>query len=227
MKSIPKIIHYCWFGKNDMNNQIKLCIDSWESYFKDYNFIKWDEYNSPMNHPYVIDAYKNKKYAFVSDYVRLYALYNFGGIYLDTDMIFVNTFTFSNHQTCILAYENDEQDRIGCGFIASIKGHKFIHQILMNYNYLTFHNDNISKLVISKIVKENYLNYLSKDVTILNYDVFYPFPYEKRKEINFYKYQTKNTIAIHLWSKSWDKHFYFFSIIYLIKRKFFNFVNFK
>ncbi len=85
---IPKIIHYCWFGKGEKSDLAKKCISGWRDLLKDYQIIEWNEDNFDINaNLYVKEAYENKKYAFVSDYVRLYALLNYGGIYLDTDEI--------------------------------------------------------------------------------------------------------------------------------------------
>lgn len=84
---VPKVIHYCWFGGNKKSNLIKKCIRSWEKYCPDYKIIEWNESNFDINLcPYVKGAYENKKWAFVSDYVRHYVLYEYGGIYLDTDV---------------------------------------------------------------------------------------------------------------------------------------------
>ena len=84
---IPKIIHYCWFGKGKKSELIEKCIASWKKYLPDYKIIEWNESNFDINsNIYCKEAYENKKYAFVSDYVRLYAVYNYGGIYFDTDL---------------------------------------------------------------------------------------------------------------------------------------------
>lgn len=84
---IPKIIHYCWFGRGEKPQLIKHCIRSWKKVMPDYEFKCWDEDNFDVNRcRFVQEAYKAKKWAFVSDYVRFYALYKYGGIYLDTDV---------------------------------------------------------------------------------------------------------------------------------------------
>lgn len=84
---IPKIIHYCWFGFNRKSGIINKCIRSWKKYCPDYKIIEWNESNFDINTCfYVKSAYENKKWAFVSDYVRHYVLYEYGGIYLDTDV---------------------------------------------------------------------------------------------------------------------------------------------
>lgn len=84
---IPKIIHYCWFGRGQKSELILKCIESWKKYCPDYEIIEWNEDNLDVNATlYTKQAYENKKWAFVSDYARLYALYTMGGIYFDTDV---------------------------------------------------------------------------------------------------------------------------------------------
>lgn len=84
---IPKIIHYCWFGRGAMNDVVKKCVLSWEKHCPDYQIIQWNEDNFDISqNVFVKEAYEHKKWAFVSDYVRLYALYHHGGIYLDSDV---------------------------------------------------------------------------------------------------------------------------------------------
>ena len=84
MRSIPKIVHYCWFGNGEKPQDVKECIASWKAQMPDYEFMEWNESNFDVEHaiPYVKQAYEAKKFAFVSDYVRIQALYRFGGIYL-------------------------------------------------------------------------------------------------------------------------------------------------
>ena len=84
---IPKIIHYCWFGGKELPELAKYCLASWEKYCPDYEIIRWDESNFDLNeNSYVKEAYEHKKWAFITDYVRLKALYEIGGIYMDTDV---------------------------------------------------------------------------------------------------------------------------------------------
>lgn len=84
---IPKKIHYVWLGKGEKNERIKKCIESWKKYLPDYEIIEWNEDNFDIEYnDFTKKAYENKKWAFVSDVVRLYALYKEGGIYMDTDV---------------------------------------------------------------------------------------------------------------------------------------------
>lgn len=84
---IPKVIHYCWFGGNPLPNSAQKCIASWRKYLPDYEIKEWNESNFDVNIiPYTAEAYKAKKYAFVSDYARFWILYKYGGLYFDTDV---------------------------------------------------------------------------------------------------------------------------------------------
>lgn len=84
---IPKVIHYCWFGRNPLPKSAQKCINSWKKFFPDYEIKEWNEDNFDVNViPYTQEAYKAKKYAFVSDYARFWVLYRYGGLYFDTDV---------------------------------------------------------------------------------------------------------------------------------------------
>ena len=84
---IPRVIHYCWFGRNSLPESAMKCIDSWRKYFPDYEIKEWNEDNFNVNIiPYTREAYEAKKYAFVSDYARMWILYHYGGLYFDTDV---------------------------------------------------------------------------------------------------------------------------------------------
>ena len=84
---IPKIIHYCWFGHNSLPEDAQRCITSWRKYFPQYEIKLWNETNFDVNRiSYTKEAYKLKKYAFVSDYARMWILYHYGGLYFDTDV---------------------------------------------------------------------------------------------------------------------------------------------
>lgn len=84
---IPRIIHYCWFGGKELPELAQKCIETWNDKCADYQIMRWDESSFDINSVlFVKEAYLSKKYAFVSDYVRLWAIYNYGGVYLDTDV---------------------------------------------------------------------------------------------------------------------------------------------
>lgn len=84
---IPQKIHYCWFGNKPLPKSALNCIRSWERHFPDYEIVEWNENNFDVKQiAYTKEAYEAKKYAFVSDYARFWILYNYGGIYFDTDV---------------------------------------------------------------------------------------------------------------------------------------------
>ena len=97
---IPKIIHYCWFGRGEKPEQAKKCIESWQKFLSEYEIKEWNEDNFDINsNQYVREAYESRKFAFVTDYVRLYAIYTEGGIYMDTDVEVIGNFdSFLHHQ---------------------------------------------------------------------------------------------------------------------------------
>lgn len=90
---IPKVIHYCWFGRGELPKSALKCIASWRKYFPDYEIKEWNEDNFDVNAiPYTREAYERKKYAFVSDYARFWVLYREGGVYFDTDVEVIKPF---------------------------------------------------------------------------------------------------------------------------------------
>lgn len=84
---IPKVVHYCWFGGNQLPDDAKKCIESWRKFFPEYEIKEWNERNFDVNCcDYVKEAYAAQKWAFVSDYARFWILYHEGGLYFDTDV---------------------------------------------------------------------------------------------------------------------------------------------
>jgi len=129
---IPKKIHYCWFGKNPMPKLAQKCINSWNKYCSDYEIICWNEDNFDINsNEYVKEAYENKKFAFVTDYVRLYALYNYGGVYMDTDVEVLKSLDKFLENEAFSGFENTEY--VPTGIMASTKGNNVIKDLLDYY----------------------------------------------------------------------------------------------
>jgi len=106
---IPKIIHYCWFGKSKMPGLALKCIDSWKKYLPEYELRLWNEDSFDVQSiPYVKEAWNAQKYAFVTDYVRLYALYHFGGVYMDTDVEVLKNLDDLLHLPGFSGFESDK-----------------------------------------------------------------------------------------------------------------------
>lgn len=129
---IPKIIHYCWFGKNPLPEDTKHYINTWRQYCPDYEIIEWNESNFDINsNQYTKEAYENKKWAFVTDYVRLFVLYNYGGIYMDTDVEVLKPLDSFLNQKGFSGFERKEA--VPTGIMASEANHPFIKQLLDLY----------------------------------------------------------------------------------------------
>ena len=113
---IPKTIHYCWFGKSEMPELAKKCIASWHKYMPEYEYKLWNEDNFDVySVPYTKEAYDVKKYAFVSDYVRLYALNKEGGIYLDVDFEVFKSFEDLLHWDAFAGFEGSKHSPLMMG----------------------------------------------------------------------------------------------------------------
>ncbi|MGE4578573.1 MAG: glycosyltransferase [Desulfuromonadales bacterium] len=203
---IPKKIHYCWFGCGPLPKLVRKCIQTWEERLPEYEFNLWNEENSPMDIPYVKAAYKNKKFAFVSDYVRCWAIYNNGGIYLDTDMYVLKNFDNLLNNHVFFGYEKENQNIISAGIIGCEKKSLFVRKIIDRYENMEFSVDELWEITIPKIITDEYEKFSSKEsISIFPYDYFYPYPlFNRDKQFqSFIDYKTQNTYAIHLWNQSW------------------------
>lgn len=131
-ETIPRKIHYCWFGKNEMGPLQKMCLESWKRICPDYEIICWNEenYNVEKN-LYIKQAYEKKKWAFVSDYVRLDVLFEYGGIYVDTDVELIKSIDFLLKQQAFIAYGEWPALNSGAG-IGSVKGNSIIKEMRDN-----------------------------------------------------------------------------------------------
>lgn len=137
---IPKIIHFCWLSNDPYPEKIKRCMDSWRKYLPDYEFVHWNYDRFPRGKcKWVDQAYDNKKYAFAADYIRVYALYHYGGIYLDTDVEVLKSFEDLLDLPYFLGRENSkagiEAAALGCE-----KGNSLIKDILDSYEGQSFVN---------------------------------------------------------------------------------------
>lgn len=136
---IPKVIHYVWLGKGEKNDRIKHCIESWKKYMPDYEIKEWNEDNFDINYnDFTKKAYEEKKYAFVSDVIRLYALYTEGGIYMDTDVeVYKSLDDFLNQE----GFTGFEDIHYPCtATMGCIKGNPIIKLFLDYYNCIDFIN---------------------------------------------------------------------------------------
>lgn len=130
---IPKIIHYCWFGGNQKTDIVNRCIDSWHKFCPDWEIIEWNESNVNINcYHYVKEAYDSKKWAFVSDVVRLNVVLQLGGVYLDTDVELKKSLDELLKYDSFFAYESERNINTGIGF-GAVKGHLYVASMLECY----------------------------------------------------------------------------------------------
>lgn len=136
---IPKRIHYCWFGRGQMPDLAIKCIESWHKFMPDYEYKLWNEDNFDLScNQYVYEAYEANKYAFVTDYVRLYALYTEGGIYMDTDVEVLKPYDDLLYLSGFTGYEGSKHLPPVTGTMASEAGNLWVKEQLSAYNDIHF-----------------------------------------------------------------------------------------
>lgn len=206
---IPKKIHYCWFGRGEMPKLVKKCIASWNKYCPDYEIIEWNEENFDVNSfDYCAEAYAEGKYAFVSDVARAKALYDYGGIYLDTDVTVLKTFDGILDNSVVLGFE--EGNYIATSFMAAEPNHKLFKEFVSHYTNKHFKNCDgtynagtnvlqLTKMLTDRgLVRNNQYQTLSDSITIFPKDFFSPYDY-----INCVYETTDNSICVHHFFVSW------------------------
>lgn len=205
---IPKVIHYCWFGKGEKPKLVYKCIDSWKKYCPDYEIIEWNEDNFDINCcPYVKEAYESRRFAFVTDYVRLYVMFNQGGIYMDTDVeVTRNLDEFLVHKG-FSGFESETQ--IPTGIMAGEKGFPLFEKLLSYYDGRHFLDKNGKQDTTTNVITITAM--LSERGFIPNgkYQVVDGFALYPRDyfcpldDSTGVMYDSKNTATIHWFNKSW------------------------
>lgn len=206
---IPQIIHYCWFGKKEKPLKIKQFINNWKEILKGYKFIEWNEENFDINcNTYVKEAYEQKKYAFVSDYARIQALYKFGGIYLDTDVEVLKTFDEILNNECVLGFE--AENYVATSFIATKARSPLIKEFIDIYENEYFVNrdgtlnkitnvDKLNSILLKKgLVNNGKYQVLDEKIVIYPREYFSPYDYS-----NCIDKRNNNTICVHHFYQSW------------------------
>lgn len=206
---IPKIVHYIWFGGNPYSDKIQKCIDSWHKYLPEYEFMLWNEdtFNIDESCDYVRQAYANKKWAFVSDYVRVWALNKYGGVYLDTDVeVRKSLDNFLGHN---MVLGTDELGHL-TAFMASSPNQPLWQDILELYHSMQFVNpDGSFNMTVNNSYLENRLaeygykianemQHLDKDIEVYPDDWFHAADHMSGI-LNI----TDNTHAIHWHTLTW------------------------
>lgn len=203
---IKRIINYCWFGGNPKSELILKCIDSWKRFFPEYEIIEWNETNFDIHCcKYVEEAYASKKWAFVSDYCRVWVLYHYGGIYFDTDVqVIKNTNIF---ETNCVGFEKRKLINPGLA-MASEKGSWFCKEMLDEYNKDSFiiddkHNYRTICDRATDIFKVHGLKLNNKHQLIDGFNVYPSDYFNPMGNSGGTIKMTNNTVSIHLFSASW------------------------
>ena len=206
---IPKIIHYCWFGNNEISALTKKCINSWKRHLPDYEIRLWNEDTFDINSvEYVREAYEAKKYAFVADYVRLYAIYNFGGIYMDTDVEVIKNLDEFLAYPAFTGFENDVL--LPTGIIGSEKFGEWAKEQIEYYNNRKFIKEDgkydytTNVKIITSIMSTN--GFILKNGYRVYKNCMHVFPkdYFCPKTSTGVLNITNNTYCIHHFAGSWN-----------------------
>ncbi len=209
---IPKIIHYCWFGGKPLDKLGQTCLKSWKKFFSDYEIKEWNENNFDFHDcRYARQAYEAKKWAFVSDYVRLKILYEYGGVYFDTDVEVIKPFYDILSKGNYMGFEKNGK-AVSPGLGMAVKpGLEIVKEIIDDYEKSDFVKADgtydLTTIVerTTKILKKHGLDESDKiqnvaDINIYPSEYFCPIDMETGKLII-----TKNTYSIHRFSGSWEK----------------------
>lgn len=207
---IPKVIHYCWFGRNPKPKLAEKCIKSWKKYCPDYEIIEWNEDNFDISACplYVRQAYEAKKWAFVTDYVRLWVLTQYGGVYMDTDVELRKPIDrFLSHEA-FSGFESENQ--VPTGIMASRKDFPLFLEFLQFYDDASFLKPDGSFNLVTNVeimtrickahgLKLNNSFQIMDGFALYPTDVFCPLSYNTG-----WLNKTKNTVSIHWFSASWQ-----------------------
>jgi hypothetical protein len=207
--NVPKVIHYCWFGKGKMPAIAKKCIESWKKYCPEYKIVCHSEENFDISqNRYAQEAYEAGKWAFVSDYVRLKVLYDQGGIYLDTDVELLKPIDKLIEKTGYMGFDDNGVISTGLGF-ACEKGNELVGSLLADYDDISFIRPDGSYDITPcpdrnrETLKKLGMDLENKDqifmgIHMLPEDYLCPMKYYTGKTII-----TENTYSIHHFCASW------------------------
>lgn len=214
---IPKVIHFCWFSGECFPPFIRKCLKTWQEKMPDYELKLWDANSFDFDSvPFVAKAYEQKKWAFVTDYVRLYALYTEGGIYMDTDVIVRKTFNeflkydfFSSHEVWPVPRNGRETSfnffSVQGAIMGGIAGHPYLKECLDKYHELTFDLTNHSKndyligfIITPIILKYGYKRDDKDQMLKNNMMLFHSSVFASSTD-----HETEDSYAIHMCNGSW------------------------
>ncbi|WP_309088645.1 capsular polysaccharide synthesis protein [Domibacillus sp.] len=208
-KKIPKRIHYCWFGGKEKPEIVERCIRSWKTYLPDYEITEWNEQNTDVNSSlYMKQAYEAGKFAFVSDYVRVHALYQYGGIYLDTDVEVFKSFDDLLHHESFWGFE--QENFIATSTIGAQKKNPLIKVFLDSYKDKPFLKkdgtfDALTNVaIVTQILQDFGLKKNGEKQELIGLGTFYPQAYFSPYDyINCRDFHSDYTYTKHYFFKSW------------------------
>ena len=234
---IPKIIHYCWFGRNPLPASAKKCIASWRKFLPDYEIKEWNEDNFDVNSiPYTQQAYEAKKYAFVSDYARFWILYHEGGLYFDTDVEVVANMDEIIARGAFMGIEQgaslDGKPMVAPGLGLGVEAnHSFYERMLQVYANQSFLNSDGSQnnmTIVTYTTRELYAHGMkaSEDMQVVDGIWIYPADYFcPMDSTTGIITKTKRTVAIHHYDCSWMDHNTLGFRVHQLKNYLFNLVG--
>lgn len=209
---IPKTIHYCWFGRGEMPELALKCIESWHKYMPDWEYKLWNEDNFDVNStPYTKEAYESRKFAFVSDYVRLYALYHEGGLYMDVDFEVYKPFDELMVHPAFAGYEGSKHIPVMMGVVASHPYGEWVKEQLDYYaqrHFLQLDGSLDMTTNVTYITKKMMEQGLVCDGQEKDYKDLHVFPVDyfcPRQTTGEY-FRTANTYCEHKGLDSWSDH---------------------
>lgn len=201
-QNIPKVIHYCWFGDQTPSETSLHCMNTWKKVMPDYEIKLHNEANTEFDTPLLQYLYKKKSWAFISDYIRLRALYHEGGIYLDVDIEVIQSFNPLREHTIFLGYES--KNRLNSSVLGSRANEPFLKACMdyMDQQFLMHKPYQIAPEVISHVS-----SIYEDEITVFDESYFYPYnPYDQNRDAKTLKSAdiTEHTYAIHHWEKQWE-----------------------
>lgn len=207
--SIPKIIHYCWFGGKPKPPLAQKCIASWKKYCPDFEIMEWNESNFDLSTApaYVHQAYEAGRWAFVTDYVRLVALVKLGGVYMDTDVEVVKPLDDYLHHEAFAGFES--MDRVQTGLLACCPEFPLFREFLAHYDTVQFllsdgtqdittNVEVLTRLCKARGLQMNDRCQVVDGLAVYPREYFCPVDYETEK-----LKRTRKTVTIHWFSGSW------------------------
>ena len=212
---IPKKIHYCWFGRGKLPKQAIKCINSWKKYLPDYEIIEWNEDNFDVNMiPYTRNAYREGKYAFVSDFARFWILYHSGGLYFDTDVEVIRNMDHIISAGPFMGCENKAEEGKGATTLGVAPGLGLgvnpglglYKEIIEKYESLDFNGENKFTTIVTHVTRVLCNHGLKNTsavqevcgIKIYPQDYFCPKSFQ-----DGILYITENTVCIHHYAASW------------------------